>query len=182
VAALASSSDVEASLGRSLTSTEEERVERLLAGASLLARDISRRPFEAGDYTVTRLVRGDRVHLPEVATVTEVRAVDADGTATVLSDYTHRGKTIYGLAGYRDVEVDYTVASDYEVPDDVVGAVADMVAAVFTAPAPADVASQAAGPFAVTYRTSAGTLVADGVVLRTLKRYGAKPRAAVNLL
>ena len=183
MAALASQSDVEESLGRSLTALEEARVARLLDGASFLARDISGRPFVAGTYSVGRIVRADKglVRLPETATVTEVRAIDYDGTATVLDadSYTVRGKVVYGLWGYRNIEVDYTTTAT--VPDDVKGAVADMVADVFIAPA-SSVASQQSGPFAVTYKTTAGTVVADGLALRTLRAYAAAPRAAINLL
>lgn len=180
MAALASQSDVEASLGRSLTSTEETRVDRLLAGASLLARQIARRPFEAGDYSVGRIVRGNTVRIPEAGTVTEVRAIDCEGVVTTLvadTDYTARGKVIYGLRCYRDVEIDYTATAD--IPADVVGAVADMVADVYTAPAPADVQSQTAGPFSVSYRTDAGTVVADGVALETLRAYAAPKHGAI---
>ena len=60
MAALATSADVEAQLGRSLTSDEEERVDSLLNWASQVARRASRRQFSAGTYTVARQVRRGR--------------------------------------------------------------------------------------------------------------------------
>ena len=101
MAALAIISDVEAGLGRSLTTAEIPRANALLALASahVESGDVTGYRFAPGAYTVGRKVRDGKVKLPaKVATVAAVRAVDqSNGAVTVLAlttNYTTRGRII----------------------------------------------------------------------------------------
>lgn len=164
MAALATSADVEAQLGRSLTSDEEERVDALLRSASARARIRTRRNFTPGTYTVTRKVdyKG-RVRLPEtVASVTSVSAVYSDGTDDELDEdaWTLRGNVLYGLGYWCEVEVTYVVSED--VPEEIVDAVAAIVANGIGTSDPG-VQSETIGGFTIRYRdgTTAVTTEAE---------------------
>jgi hypothetical protein len=180
VAALATSADVEAQLGRSLTSDEEERVDALLNAASVRARSRTGRQFTAGDYTVERSVdfRG-RVRLPEtVDSVSEVRAVYNDGTTEVIDEdaWTLRGNTIYNLTYWCRVEVDYTVSAD--IPDDIIAAVAAIAASGLSMSADG-VQSETIGGFTIRYRDGSTALTTEAEVFRL---YAAPSLGPIDLL
>lgn len=163
MAALASNADVEAVIGRSLTSEEEERIDYLLGLASREARRLMRgRHFEAGSYTVARKVRNGRVQLPDLPeSVDEVRVLYSDGTDEVLDveGYTVRGSVIYGLGLWCEVEVDYTTTET--APDDVVQAVASAAArGVLEAPGNPAIESETVGAYSVRYRETGATSTA----------------------
>ena len=177
--ALAIISDVEASLGRSLTAAETTRATSLLILASAHVEAETGYRFAPGSYTVGRKVREDKVLLPAtVATVAAVRAVDqSNGSVTVLTGFTSRQRTVYGLSACF-VEVDFTVTA--EVPAEVVGIVAGTVASTMAGP-PAGAASESAGPFSISYVNSSGKVwlsASDKAILRRYKQ--AKP--ALDLL
>lgn len=164
--ALATSADVEAQLGRSMTSAEEERVEAVLRAASVRARIRTGRNFTPGDYTSERSVRRGRVTLPEaVATVTEVRGVYSDGTTQVIDSdaWTLRRNTLYGLTCWCLVEIDYTVSAD--VPEEIVDAVAAIAATRLENPSAGGAAeSETVGPFTIRYRDGSTALVTESEV------------------
>lgn len=181
--ALADQPAVEAALGRTLTSGEVDRVEPLLLLASSFVEARTGFRFAPGEYTVGRKVRRGRVSLlARVDSVDEVREVDERSgevtTLTVVADYTTRGRTVYGLGSRCFVEVDFTVTE--AVPDEIVALVAGLVASVVEAPA-ANVESETAGPFQVSYMTSSGRVYLAESDKAVLKRY-TQPRPAIDTL
>lgn len=178
--ALATPSDVEAALGRTLTAEEETRANALLLLASAAVEDATGYRFTPGDYTVSRTVRRCRVVLPaKVESVEEVREVDQwDGSAELVDEsaWTLRGNTVWTSA--RFVEVDFTVSA--EVPNEIVTLVGAIVANTMAMPA-AGVASETTGPYAVSYVSTSGRVfltVSDKAVLRRYKQ----PKPAIEAL
>ena len=156
MAALAVVSDVEAGLGRSLTTEETPRATSLLvlASAHVESGDVTGYRFAPGSYTIGRKVRDGKVVLPaKVATIAAVRAVDqSNGAVTVLTGFTSHKRTVYGLSA-AFIEVDFTVTA--AVPDEVVKLVAGIVASTLSGP-PVGAASEGAGPFSISYVNSSG--------------------------
>lgn len=181
---LATAGDVEASLGRSLTFDETPRAEALLLLASTHVERVTRTRLAPGSYTVGRRVKSGKVRLPgRVASVTAVREIDhSDGTATTLTavtDYTTRGRVVYGLGTRQYVEVDFTITAS--VPSDVVGVVAGVVASTISGP-PVGVSAQQAGTYQVSYVNSSGKVWLSASDKAILSRYGAgQPRSAIDL-
>lgn len=174
--ALATSADVEAQLGRSLTSEESARIGALLDRASAQARRVTGRAFTAGDYTVTRTVRDGKVSLGEtVDEVTAVRAINQyDGTTETLDtdSWTVRGNVVYGLSYWCEVEVDFTVTAD--VPADLVAEVAALAGAWLETPT-TNVESETTGPFTVRYKDGSSATASSTELFRTF----AAPRLGV---
>ena len=87
---LAGTTDVEASLGRSLTTEENPRATSLLVLASAHVEAETGYRFAPGSYTVGRKTRDGKVKLPaRVATIVAVRTVDqSTGAVTVLTAFT----------------------------------------------------------------------------------------------
>jgi hypothetical protein len=146
MAAMAIRADVEAEIGRALSSAEAAKVDAALESASDYVRAETNRKWAAGTYTVRRRVRGGRVALDAPATVTVVSAVDRLGGTSAVTDYTLRGSTLYGL-GCGWVEVTYTTAGT--VPDELKRIVAAMAARDITEDRPQGATSYtvAKGPF-----------------------------------
>lgn len=99
---LATTADLEARLGRPLTDDEVLRAPAMLADASALVRDFTRREFTAAvdDVIVLRPV-GVTLRLPQrpVTTVSSVKAVMPDGTSTVdLSGWAWDGRDKVNLS------------------------------------------------------------------------------------
>jgi hypothetical protein len=181
--ALATSEDVEAAIGRTLTADEITRAdENLIPLASAYVQDWTGFRFAPGEYTVGRLARHGRVVLPaSVATVDEVREIDqCDGSVTTLTlttDYTVRGRTVYGL-GSAFVEVDFTVTD--AVPVEIVALVAGIAAGSLAGP-PVGASQESAGPFSISYVNSSGRVflsVSDKAILRRYKQ----PKPALSIL
>lgn len=185
--ALASTSDVEVALGRSLTAEEATRAAGLLTQASVEVERYTGFRFTAGDYTIARTALRGRVAVPAAdPTVAEVRLVDCDGGAEVLTDWTLRRRTLYlGRSGDVDVEVDFTVAEGAEVPAEVVGVVAAMVArSVTQTPDEAATVTQAGlGSAQVSYtsNTSGGSVWMAKADKLLLSRYR-RPRGPILLV
>jgi hypothetical protein len=193
--ALATTADVEKSLGRSLLAGDEtNRATTLLLLASSAYEIEAEYHFAPGSYTVGRQVRKGKVKLPAKSpTVTAVRSVDqTDGTVTTLSGYTTHGSWVYRLESslltrpVRDpyvplfVEIDFTVdAEDSPIPPVIVTLVANCVARTLAGP-PVGAASESAGPFQISYVNSSGDIYISKNDRLILSRYK-QPRAAISL-
>ncbi len=125
---LAAPKDVEALLGRDLTSEEAAKADAMLAKASAdFRRAAGRRLFTPGTTTARLKVDGGQVWLKQLPVTDVTSVVDDDGRPV---PYTRTGQVLcVPLDSARFVTVTYTHGSA-EVPDDVVSAVADCVARV----------------------------------------------------
>lgn len=177
--ALATSTDVESALGRTLTTAEADRVPQLVETASVAATvEAGGFLFTPGTYTATRRVRGGKVRLPAtVASVQSVNQIECDGSATAVTDYTLRNSTLYGLTDGL-VEVAFTTTA--VVPAPVVAVVAGAVAGLLAQPA-AGVTQELVGPYQVTFGNNSGRVffsASDKAVLRSYR----VPAAPINAL
>lgn len=121
VTRLASDVDVEAAIGRDLTSEEDARVGAILDKLSELFRRESGQQFTSGTSTVRLKVNGGRVFLPQrpATAVTTVKDDDGEGV-----EYTRLGQWLtVPMVSHEFVTVAYTHGGD--VPDLVRLAVAD---------------------------------------------------------
>jgi hypothetical protein len=176
---LATQADVETELGRLLTTAEADRVAGLLAKASRLVRGYTRQTFTAATTTDVLRITGEQIRLTQrpVTAVTSVKLVGYDGVSRYVIPYSWDGLDIVTLFGGLQVinlpealhdvpatTAEVTWAHGYaQVPDDIVGKVAEITARVFTSAVTTPGASyQSAGPFSV--RVSAGY---DGTVALT---------------
>lgn len=190
--ALATTDDVAAALGRALTEAEEPRSESLLETASAAVEMAAGGyRFAPGEYVVTRVPRR-KVRIPaKVDSVESVTLVDDFGAETVLTAWTLRGSTVYGVLPYRasqthfdlgepcslEVEIAFTVTED--VPAAVVSIVAGIVAATISAP-PVGATSEGAGPFSISYADSSGRVWLSTSDRAILAKYRT-PRSAIEL-
>ena len=125
VVPLASQEDVEAILGRVLTSAEEAKVDAILDKASELFRRRSRQQFTAGTSLVRLKVTADYVNLPQ-RPVVSVESVTRDvaGGAAVSFDLFQSRLTLRGVRAGDMVRVAYTHGGD--VPELVRLTIADV--------------------------------------------------------
>ncbi len=159
MAALATSDDVVAVLGRALTVDESVRVDAELDKASAFIRAETRRPFDPAEATVSRKVRDNgTVLLVDADTVSAVVAIDCDGSESAVSGWVQRGSKVYGLSPRTTVEVTHTRESD--IPEALVGLAAQLAATALTSTIKHGVKSTAAGPYSETYAEGA-----DGYLL-----------------
>lgn len=132
-AALAGTTDVEATLGRALTSTELTRAAPILEKASELFRREARRTFTAASPVVRLRVTGTRtggvVYLPERPIETINSVVDDDGNAV---SHTLRQQRLILTGCYGFVTVDYTHGT--QIPDLVRLTIAEIAATVLSIP------------------------------------------------
>jgi hypothetical protein len=181
--ALATSTDVEAVLGRTLTSPEAAKVDSALASASAAVREVTGRRYEAGTFTVRRRVRNGTVTLDAPASVTGVNDIDSNGTATALTGFTLRGFTVYNLAGCH-VEVTYTSLG--EIPDEVVSVTAGIAARLLTTDTPDGATSYTItkGPFTESASFDSATESVSPSVseLKILRRYALTRPGTLSLL
>lgn len=177
--ALATSEDVAAALGRTLTVDEYDRVDGLLETASAAVEAAAGNyRFTPGSYTITRLAH-PKIRIPAtVDAVSAVNDIDCYGTETELTDWTLRGSTLYGVvASGREVEIAFTVTAD--VPVEVAQVTAGIVAATLGSP-PVGASSQQAGPFSVSYADSSGRVWLSASDRAILAKYRT-PRHAIEL-
>lgn len=150
--ALATIADVEARLGRELTTAEESKATAWLADASALFIQRSIQKFEEGESTVRLFPRAGVARLVQ-RPVTDVTSVtNINGFAV---DYTWDGlQSLYELATNQPIIVTYEHGSA-TIPADVVAVVAGMVARTLSisADAAAGVTQQSVGPFSQSYAT-----------------------------
>jgi len=98
--ALAADTDVEAVIGRALTSAEDLKVGAILDKASALFRDVSGQEFTAGTATVRLKSEGGRIWLPQHLVTSVTAVVDDDAVALT---YTTSGNWVL-VAGFRSHE------------------------------------------------------------------------------
>jgi hypothetical protein len=175
---LAAVADVEARLGRQVTDTEAERIDRLLVDASAAVRNYTGRTFtqEAIVYRTRVDMRNGRLRLPQrpVVAVTSVHAMNLDGTVGgALSAWMFDGIDTLTLASpglvinattpdcdQQVVQIAYTAGYD-DVPDDIVAVVCSITARAFGVP-PDETAIQQES--IVGYSTTLGSVGAAGPV------------------
>lgn len=148
--ALATIADVEARLGRTLTVAETSKANAYLADASALFIQRAVQKFEVGESTVRLFPKDGIVRLVQRPVIEVVTVKDVDGNNI---DYTFDGhQSLYDLGDFRGITVNYDHGSA-NIPDDVVGVVAGMVARTLSISpdAAAGVQQQAVGPFSQSY-------------------------------
>lgn len=150
--ALATIADVEARLGRTLTTAERTKATAWLTDASALFIQRSIQKFEEGESTVRIFPRAGVARLLQ-RPVTDVTSVtNINGFAV---DYTWDGlQSLYELATNQPIIVTYEHGSA-TIPADVVAVVAGMVARTLSisADAASGVTQQSVGPFSQSYAT-----------------------------
>lgn len=148
--ALATTADVEARLGRALTTAELSKANAWLEDASALFVQRSMQQFEVGESKVRLFPRDGIVRLVQRPVIEIISVKDLDG---VEIDYTFDGhQSIYDLGAYSPVIVEYEHGSE-DIPADVVACVAGMVVRTLQiAPdAASGVTQQSVGPFSQSY-------------------------------
>ncbi len=148
--ALATIADVEARLGRPLTTSELPKATAWLEDASALFVQRATQQFEVGESRVRLFPRDGVVRLVQRPVIQVTSVKDLDG---VEIDYTFDGhQSIYDLGSYSPVIVEYEHGSE-DIPADVVACVAGMVVRTLQiAPdAVSGVTQQAVGPFSQSY-------------------------------
>jgi hypothetical protein len=147
---LATIADVEARIGRELTTGEEAQATAWLADASAMFVQRAVQKFEVSESTVRLFPRDGVVRLVQRPVIDISSVTDIDG---VEIDYTYDGfQSIYELGTYSPVIVTYEHGSD-NIPDDVVAVVAGMVVRTLLIPADAaaGIQQQSVGPFSQSY-------------------------------
>ena len=148
--ALATISDVEARLGRTLTAGETTKANAYLADASALFVQRAVQKFEVGESTVRLFPKDGVVRLVQRPVIDVVDVTDLDGNSI---DFTWDGhQSLYDLGSYSPVTVTYEHGSA-TIPDDVIAVVAGMVARTLSISpdAAAGVQQQTVGPFSQSY-------------------------------
>jgi len=148
--ALATITDVEARLGRTLTVAETSKANAYLQDASALFIQRAVQKFEQGESTVRLFPRDGVVRLVQRPVIEVTEVTDIDGIAI---DFTFDGhQSIYDLGAYTPVTVTYEHGSN-TIPDDVVAVVAGMVARTLSInpDAASGVQQQTVGPFSQSY-------------------------------
>lgn len=181
--ALATTADVAASLGRSLTAEEEGRAAKLLVLASKAVLNRTRFRFLPGTYTITRRPVDGQIKIPAtIAALTSVTSVNQrTGVGTLLTadaDYTRRGRVLFGLDSYVKLEIVFTVSA--AVPEEIVALVAGIVASTIAGP-PVGASSEQAGPFVVSYVNSSGRVYLADSDKQILQPW-VQPKLAADLL
>lgn len=182
--ALATSDDVEAELGRTLTAGETAKVDAALDKASAWVRAETGRFLAADTFTVRRKVRAGRVELDDPTSVTSVAEIDYSGTPTDVTGWTLRGSTLHGLGCAGWVEVEYVSAGT--IPEALVGVTAAIAARGITSSAPEGAESYTItrGPFSESASFAEG--VDSGAVTPSeaavVRRHALRRAGAVSLL
>jgi hypothetical protein len=148
--ALATIADVEARLGRTLTTSELSKATAWLEDASALFTQRAMQQFIPGESKVRLFPKDGVVRLVQRPVIEVVSVKDLDG---VEIDFTFDGhQSLYDLGAYSPVIVEYEHGSE-DVPADVVACVAGMVVRTLQiAPdAASGVTQQAVGPFSQSY-------------------------------
>jgi hypothetical protein len=150
--ALATIADVQARLGRVLTTAEGAQANAWLSDASAMFVQRAVQKFEVSESVVRLFPRDGIVRLVQRPVIEINSVTDIDG---VEIDYTFDGhQSLYELGTFSPVVVDYEHGSDV-IPDDVVAVVAGMVVRTLLIPddAAAGIQQQAVGPFSQSYAT-----------------------------
>lgn len=150
--ALATVAEVEARLGRSLTTAEISKANAYLTDASALFIQRAIQKFEVGESTVRLFPKDGVVRLTQRPVLEVISVKDIDG---VEVDFTWDGRqSLYDLGDFRGVTVNYEHGSA-DIPADVVAVVAGMVARTLSISPDAvtGVTQQSVGPFSQTFAT-----------------------------
>lgn len=177
--ALATTTDVETVLGRSLSAEEEAKANLLLAQVSeAVTNEAGGYRFAPGTYTIARKVGRGRVRIPAVVdSVEEVRSLDSEtGLTEVLTGWTLRRSTLYAVDAC-EVEIDFTVTE--AVPPAIISIVA--LACVGSMTTQQGVTQAVAGVYSMSYVDSAGRVWLSGTDKAIARRYRL-PAKAVALL
>lgn len=148
--ALATIADIEARLGRALTTPETSQATAWLDDASAMFVQRAVQKFEVSESTVRLFPRDGVVRLVQRPVIQINDVTDIDG---VTIDFTFDGhQSIYELGSYSPVIVDYDHGSA-TIPDDVVAVVAGMVVRTLLVPddAAAGIQQQSVGPFSQSF-------------------------------
>jgi len=148
--ALATIADVEARLGRELTTSEDSQATAWLTDASAMFVQRAIQKFEVSESTVRLFPRDGIVRLVQRPVIEVTSVTDIDGSEI---DFTYDGhQSIYELGTYSPVIVTYDHGSD-TIPEDVVAVVAGMVVRTLLIPddAAAGIQQQSVGPFSQSY-------------------------------
>lgn len=132
MANLAAAPQVAAELGRSLTASEQVRVDVLLARVSAYIRHRTGRAYTPGTATYRGESTGLPLELDDATAVSAVRTV-VDGTPTTETGYVLRSSVLH-LVPEGTVEVDYTSAGT--IPAEVRDVAAALTARVLDGPEP----------------------------------------------
>lgn len=195
--AYATTDDLEALLGRSLTSTESDRVDALLAAASArFTAEAGGRVFGTGTATMILRVEDGCVQLPQrpVTAVTSVKQVNTDGTVgAAIGTWAWDGLWTVTVSDWWQVQINAPALAeddwsgtvevewaygDAAVPEDVKWAVASMVGrALTTASAGSGIESETIGAYSYRLGSAAGSgilgMTADEIaVARRYRRPG----------
>lgn len=155
-APLASVTDIEDRLGRTLDVSESARVTALIGDAGVKVRNYTRQDFDhvVGDVVTLRPV-ADVLRLPQrpVLNVTEVASIGRDGGTTVLTGWAWDGSDKVRITGHSIVGIldpwwpwsggpsSFRVTYDHgyvDIPDAVVAVVCSMVIRVLESPSAAE--------------------------------------------
>lgn len=186
---LATTVDVEARLGRTLTDTEALRIDALLADASASIRNYTRQELTAvaGDIATFK-VRNGRVKLPQ-RPVTDVIAVTSLNSDPVLYQWLGDDTILTGTntpdsfawvpwtSGIPAVNVEYDHGYDL-IPDDIIGVCCSIVTrALGREPVDAGITSEAIAGYSYSLGSAAaaggfGMLQAEKDILDAYKRVG----------
>ncbi len=148
--ALATIADIQARLGRTLTSAENAQATAWLDDASAMFVQRAVQKFEVSESVVRLFPRDGVVRLVQRPVIEINDVTDIDG---VTIDFTFDGhQSIYELGSYSPVIVDYDHGSE-TIPDDVVAVVAGMVVRTLLVPddAAAGIQQQSVGPFSQSF-------------------------------
>jgi hypothetical protein len=148
--ALATIEDVEARLGRTLTTAEESKALAWLNDASAMFVQRAVQKFEVSESRVRLFPRDGVVRLVQRPVIEIIEVTDIDG---VEIEFTFDGhQSIYELGSYSPVIVEYEHGSEF-IPDDVVAVVAGMVVRTLNIPqdAASGIQQQTVGPFSQSY-------------------------------
>jgi hypothetical protein len=186
--ALATTTDVETRLGRSLTESETAKAEALLDDASALV----------VGYTGQQFLPGESFNLLQVKQGNKIRLTQRPATDVIAITTTDGDDVVWTWDGFQTVTIDSVstcngdrLVVNYEhgnatVPQDVVAIVASMVARTISIPteAAAGVTQQSVGPFSVTYANWAvgGQVMMSPAEQITLNRYRTNMQGTIETL
>jgi hypothetical protein len=148
--ALATIEDVEARLGRVLTTAEESKALAWLNDASAMFVQRAVQKFEVSESRVRLFPRDGVVRLVQRPVIEVIEVTDIDGAEIEFTFDGHQ--SIYELGSYSPVIVEYEHGSEF-IPDDVVAVVAGMVVRTLNIPqdAASGIQQQTVGPFSQSY-------------------------------
>lgn len=186
--ALATTTDVETRLGRSLSETETARAEAFLDDASALVVSYTGQQFLPGtSYNLLQVKQGNKIRLTQRPATDVLSLTNTDGDDVL---FTWDGFQTIVVENPTICNGDRLIVS-YEhgnatVPNDVVSVVSAMVARTISIPteAAAGVTQQTVGPFSVTYANWAvgGQVMISPTEQTVLNRYRTNLQGTIETL